>query len=161
MRRTFAAACGLVMVAVLAGCGSTTDNLDFKVPQGYTSKINTFLMSMWNKGDGSNAELIMLMKLPTKMDETKFDPQEISASGGAKNMKISKDEAIRICGDHPAHIIRGTATSEQAKGKDENLEMLVTGWDNNTYMAMYLYPQSAKPDPAAEAALKTVCQKAK
>jgi len=164
MKRTFAAACGLVFAAALAGCGSTTDSLDFKVPQGYSSKMNTFVMSMWTKGTtpGGADSVIILFKSPVKGDaKMKLDPTELTTSSGTKNLKVDSSANIQICGAHPAMLIKGTGTSERTKGKDENVEMLMTNWDGTIYMAMYAYPTTEKPDPAAEDAIKTVCEKGK
>ncbi len=159
MKRLFAAACGLVFAATLAGCGSTTDNLDFKVPAGYDSKMNTFIMSMWTKGDKDSPNLIMLMKLPVKMDEAKLDAGTFTSSSGMKDAKVESSAKIKICGDHPAMLVKATGTSEQAKGKDMDVEALVTVWGGSTYMAMYMHPHGSAPDPDGEIAIKSVCQK--
>jgi len=159
MKRMFAAACGLVFAAVLAGCGSTTDNLAFKVPAGYSNKMNTFIMSMWQKGDtDSLSGLIMLMKLPVKMDSSKFDSTTLSSSG-TKNMKIESTQSVQICGNQTAMLAKATGTSDQVKGKDMNMEMLMTSVGGNSYIAMYMYPQKAAADPDAEATIKSVCAK--
>jgi hypothetical protein len=158
MKRLFAAACGLVFAATLAGCGSTTDSLNFKVPTGYTNKMNTFIMSLWQKGDADTGGFIMLMKLPVKVDNSKFDASTFSSSG-AKNMKIESTQSIQICGNQPAMLAKATGTSDQVKGKDMNMEMLMTGVGGNSYIAMYMYPQKSTPDPDAEAAIKSVCAK--
>src|SRR5258708_1249877 len=57
MRRLLLAACGLGFAAALAGCGNATDNLDFKVPPGYQSKLNLFGTEMWIKGNNQNPEV--------------------------------------------------------------------------------------------------------
>lgn len=164
MKRTFAAACGLVLIAVLAGCGSTTDNLDFKVPAGFESKLNTFVMSMWMKGPKDNPDsLLMLFKSPVKMDESKlnkdFDPSTFTSSSGMKNTKIESTEKVQICGEHPAMLLKMTGTNEQVKGKDMDIEMLVTEWNGTAYMAMYAYQHGDSADPAGEDAIKSVCEK--
>ena len=159
MKRMFAAACGLVFATVLAGCGSTTDNLDFKAPAGYTNKMNTFIMSMWQKGDSDSlGGLIMLMKLPVKVDNSKFDATTLSSSG-AKNMKIESTQNIQICGNQAAVLAKATGKSDQVKGKDLNMEMLMTSVGGNSYIAMYMYPEKTAADTAAEAAIKSVCAK--
>ncbi len=161
MKRSIAAVLGLVFAAALAGCGSTTDSLDFKVPPGYTSKMSTMFMNIWTEGDkDSPTNMLMLMKLPTKWDANgKFDPGTISSSSGLKGAKIQSADKIQICGTHPAILAKMSGTSEQAKGKDMNIELLMTGWENSTYMAMYMYPHDGKPEAAGEAALKSVCEK--
>ncbi len=164
MKRLFAAACGLVFAATLAGCGSTTDSLDFKVPAGFVSKMNTFVVSVWTKGDkDSPDQLIVLFKSPVKaskdVDVNTFDTSSISSSGGMKNTKIESKQQIKICGDHPALLMKATGTSEQAKGKDMDVEMLFTSWDGTIYMAMYGHNHTAAADPGAENAIKSVCLK--
>jgi hypothetical protein len=160
MKRLFAAAFGLLFAATLAGCGSTTDNLDFKVPSGYDAKVNTFIMSLWTKGDKNNPDsMLMLFKMPVKMDDSKFDSSTFTSSGGVKNAKIESTDKIQICGNHPAMLVKMTGTSDQNKGKDMDMEMLVTAWGGNTYMAMYGRPHGSTADPAGEDAIKSVCQK--
>jgi len=161
MKRLFAAACGLVFASVLAGCGSTTDNLDFKVPPGYTSKMSMAFLSVWTKGTDTDktADVLMLMKLPVKMDQSKFDSGAFTSSGGMKDAKVESTQKISICGDQTAMLVKATGTSEQAKGKEMDVEMLVTPLKGNTYMAMYLYPHGGTADPAGEAAIKSVCAK--
>ncbi|MDQ2991735.1 MAG: hypothetical protein M3R30_02795 [Candidatus Eremiobacteraeota bacterium] len=164
MKRLYAAACGLVFAAALAGCGSTTDSLDFKVPTGFESKMNTFVVSVWTKGDKSSPDqLIVLFKSPVKSSKdvnvNSFDTGSISSSGGMKNTTVQSKQQINICGDHPALLVKATGTSEQAKGKEMDVEMLFTSWDGTIYMAMYGYDHKTTPDAEAESAIKSVCQK--
>jgi hypothetical protein len=159
MKRTFAAACGLVFAVVLTGCGSTTDSLDFKVPAGFQSKLNTMIMSVWTKGDNNNAEMLMLFKSPVKMDDKKLDASTFTSSSGMKNTTVHSSEKVQICGAHPAILVKMTGTSEQVKGKEMDVDMLITSWDGTGYMAMYGYPHGGAADPAGLAAIKSVCQK--
>jgi hypothetical protein len=163
MKRMLLAACGLALVAALAGCGSATDNLNFKVPQGYETKLNLFGNAMWIKGTDKNAQILWLMKLPVKVDDSKlyqnFDPSSLP-SGGVKNATISQREKITICGDHPAFFMKATGHSTQNNQNiDENIEMLMTAWNGSTYLTMYMYPQGRAPEPDAEAAIRSVCLK--
>ncbi len=161
MKRMVAAACGLVFAAALAGCGSTTDNLDFKVPPGYTSKMSMAFLSVWTKGTDADktSDVLMLMKLPVKMDEAKFESNTFTSSGGMKDAKVESTQKITICGNQSAMLVKATGTSEQAKGKEMDVDMLVTPLNGNTYMAMYLYPHGGAADPAGLAAIKSVCAK--
>lgn len=160
MKSMFAAACGLVFVAVLAGCGSSTSNLDFKVPAGYDSKMSTMFLNVWTKGDKENpSDILMLMKLPVKMDQSKFDTSTFTTSGGMKNAKIESTEKIQICGAQTAMLVKATGSNSQAKGKEMDVEMLVTALGGDTYMAMYMYGHGGTADPAGEDAIKSVCQK--
>jgi hypothetical protein len=166
MRRMILAACGLAFAAALAGCGNATDNLDFKVPPGYQSKLNLFGTEMWMKGDSQNPEVLFLMKLPVKTNDADFEKKmqqgfdSSSLPPNVKNAKISEHQRVMICGDHPAFLLKATgSSSESGSKKEENMEMLFTAWNDTTYLTMYMYPQAASADPDAEAALKSVCVK--
>jgi hypothetical protein len=153
MKRLIVAAGGLILAAALTGCGSTTDSLDFKVPNGYQAKFNTMVMSLWTKGSSTDS-VIMLMKIPVKTSESDFQVPD----SAVKDAKIQSKELMTICGDHQATLMKMTGTSSQSK-KNSNVEMLLTSWGSTTYMAMYVYPKGEGADPNAEAAIKSVCQK--
>lgn len=146
----------LTLAALLAGCfGGATDNLDFKVPPGFNSQFNMFGSQMWTKGDKNDAQVLMLMKLPVKMETKDF---QMPANTATRDTKIESRQDIMICGNHPAVFVKASGTSTQ-NNKDVDLEMLMTGWGSNTYFAMYAYPATTQPDSSAEASLQTVCQK--
>jgi hypothetical protein len=146
----------LTLAALLAGClGGATDNLDFKVPPGFNSQFSMFGSQMWTKGPKDQSQILMLMKLPVKMESKDF---QMPPNSAARDMKIESQQNIMICGNHPAVFIKATGTSSSSN-KDVDLEMLMTGWGSTTYFAMYAYPTTTSADPTAEDSLKTVCQK--
>src|ERR1700680_3762807 len=133
----------LTLAALLAGClGGATDNLDFKVPPGFNSTFSMFGSQMWTKGEKDQAQVLMLMKLPVKMATKDF---KMPPNTAAKDTKIESQQNIMICGNHPAVFIKATGTSTSSN-KNVDLEMLMTGWGNNTYFAMYAYPATAWAD---------------
>ncbi len=173
MKRTFAALGGLALASLLAGCGNASDNLAFKAPDGFTAKASVLgMVQIWTGGTSADQSMIMLTKLPVKKDvvDKNFAPIDLSSSAGLKNDKttVESSKQITICGNQAARFV--TMSSEAAAPADKNktsqsakqvqMEILMTNVGNNTYMAMYMHPKADKPDPAAEAALKTVCAKA-
>lgn len=59
---------------------------------------------------------------------------------------------ITICGDHPAVLMVQTNPGQIWEG-------VSTTWDSERYMAVYVRPVNAAPDPNAEAAIRTLCLK--
>lgn len=172
MKRTFAALCGLAFASLLAGCGSAADNLNFKVPDGFQSKINVLgMVQVWVEGASPDQSMIVLTKLPIKKNvaDKGFEPVDLSSTTGIKSDKatIESSKKITICGNQTARLVTMSATASTKKksangaGEHMKLEMLLTNVGNNTYMAMYGYPKTEKPNPAAESALKSVCAKPK
>ena len=170
MKRAFSALCGLAFASLLVGCGNAADNLSFKVPQGFQSKLSVLgMVQVWTEGTAPNQSMIVLTKLPLKkdVDDKDFHPVDLSSTAGIKSDKaaIESSKRITICGNQAARLMTMSATTSTKKSaaKDDGthmkLEMLITNVGNNTYMAMYGHPKTEKPDPAAQAALKTVCSK--
>jgi hypothetical protein len=174
MKRTFAALCGLAFASLLTGCGNASDNLAFKAPAGFTAKASVLgMVQIWTSGTSADESMLMLTKLPVKKDVTSkdFAPIDLSSTAGLKNDKTTVDSSkqITICGNQAARLVTLTSQAAAPSGdkqqtpqhaKHVQMEMLMTNVGNNTYMAMYMHPKADKPDPAAEAALKTVCAKA-
>lgn len=171
MKRTFATLCGLAFAALLAGCGNAADNLNFKVPATFQAKASVLgMVQVWGEGTSPQQSIIVLTKLPFKKNviDKDFAPIDLSSTTGIKSDKatIESSKMITICGNQTARLIKMRATTstgkKAAKGPDEQMkmEMLLTNVGGHTYMAMYGYPKTEKPEPAAAAALKTVCAKA-
>lgn len=181
MKRSFAALCGLAFASLLAGCGNASDNLAFKVPNGYQSKVSVLgMVQIWTQGGSADQSMIMLTKLPVKKDIASKDaaPLDLTSTAGLKSDKTTVEsmQQISICGNQPARLMKmrvqeskptatasptgKTASAASPAAKEMQMEMLMTNVGNNSYVAMYMYPQTDKPDAAAEAALKTVCAKA-
>lgn len=173
MKRTFAALSGLALASLLAGCGNASDNLAFKAPDGFTAKASVLgMVQIWTGGTSTDQSMLMLTKLPVKKDVTSkdFAPIDLSSTAGLKNDKttVQSSKQITICGNQAARLVTMTSQAAAPAGdknqtpqsaKQVQMEMLMTNVGNNTYMAMYMHPKADKPDPAAEAALKTVCAK--
>ena len=123
----------VTLLMLLAGCfGGATDNLDFKVPPGFNSQFSMFGTQMWTKGAKDQAQVLMLMKLPVKMDAKNF---QMPSNAATKNTTIESRQDITICGNHPAVLIKAKGTSTSSN-KDIDLDMLLTGWGNNTYFGL-------------------------
>jgi hypothetical protein len=60
---------------------------------------------------------------------------------------------ITICGDHPAVLML------QTNNPDQIWEGVSTTWGSERYMAVYVRPVDAAPDPSAEAAIRSLCLK--
>jgi hypothetical protein len=165
MRNFRTAACGLIAALLFAGCGNATSNMGFTVPAGYQSKFNLFGSEMWTAGQAARPSFIMLMTIPKKFDVAKtgngFDFGSIP-SQSVKNARVTERKAIVMCGHQTAFEAKAVGTTNDKaanKNGDEDIEMIVTGWGNSTYMAMYGHPHSMPADPASEAALMTLCPK--
>jgi hypothetical protein len=163
MKRVLLLGCALAAAAGLAACGSASDNLNFKVPAGFTSKTSLLgFMQMWTKGNGDNPSLIILTRIPVKMDlnSKDFQSPDLSSYTGVKkgNAKLESLSRITICGNQPAILTKMNAADTNNK-KEMEMQTLLTVINNATYAAVYMYPETQKVDPAAEDALKTVCAK--
>jgi hypothetical protein len=159
MKRLITAALVLAVSGALAGCGSATDSVDFKVPDGYQSKLNMFGMEIWTKGNDPNQSAILLMKMPVKMDEKNFKMPDLSTAG-VKDAKITSSKMTTICGDQPAMVMTVTGTSSKGDtSKQEDLNMVMTSAAGATYMAMYMRPHGEATDTDAANAVNNVCAK--
>jgi hypothetical protein len=163
MKRVLLMGCALAAVTGLAACGSATDNLTFKVPAGFTSKTSLLgFMQMWTKGEGDNPSMIILARIPVKVDlnQKDFQSPDLSSYTGVKNgnAKLESMARITICGNQPAILTKTNAADKNNK-KEMEMQTLLTVVDNSTYAAVYMYPETQAVDRGAEDALKTVCAK--
>lgn len=140
--------------------------MGFAVPAGYQSKFNLFGSEMWIRGQADHPDMLMLMTIPKKFDigTTGKDFNFDSMPGqSVKNARLTEHKKIVMCGNQPAFEAKAVGTSDATKatGKNgaEDIDMILTGWGNNTYMVMYAHPHSTPADPASEAALMTLCPK--
>lgn len=154
MKRSLAA---LVFASlVLAGCGSATDGLAFKPPPGWTafpSALGFGHMAMWfRKGaDNKHDEMVMLIR---GQDTTTMNLKTLPQTG-VGNIKAQKSSSITICGGQRAQYL--TAIGSGRNGEDQTMEMVSTPVGDQSYLAMYIRPQSDKADPDAEAAIRSLC----
>jgi hypothetical protein len=154
MKRSLAA---LIFVSLaLTGCGSATDGLAFKPPAGWTA-FPSFLgfghMAMWFKKASDNKQDQMLM-LIRGQDTSSMNLKNVPQAGiGA--VRSQKQSTITICGNQRAQYL--SAVGSGHNGEDQSMEMVSTPIGNQSYLAMYIRPQADKPDPDAEAAIRSLC----
>jgi hypothetical protein len=131
--RTIAMICVLV---VCVGCARRfTQDLAFQAPSGWVYSAVTGGGEVWVKGGGSN-ESIMAQATETPLPRRQPDWKDIT-----------------ICGNHPAVLM------VQTNKPDQIWEGVSTTWGPERYMAVYVRPANAPPDPNAEMAIRTLCLK--
>jgi hypothetical protein len=119
-----------------AGCAHAfTGRVDFQAPKGWVQSNDPTAGETWIKPDGSNQSI---------MAQTTKAPLPPRQPGW-------KD--IKICGNHPAVLMTQTNNPGQI------WEGVSTSWNSLRYMAVYVRPVSASPDPAAEKAIRNICLK--
>nr|MDQ2681382.1 hypothetical protein [Candidatus Eremiobacteraeota bacterium] len=151
----------LFCAAIAAGCGSATDNLDFKAPAAWKATPSILgMMQGWTNPSDSN-QIVMLMKLPIGKDINVAD-----ANTQLRNTKITANKSIKICGNQPAQFVTMTGTSGSSKtsgnpksDRKSVAEMITTRYSNSSYMAIYDREMGTPADPQAETALKSLCLK--
>ncbi len=147
--------------ALLSGCGSASDNLNFKPPADWKPTPSILgMMQGWTNPRDSN-QVLMLMKLPIGKDINVAD-----GNTQLRNTKITGNKAITICGNQPAQFVTMTGTSFNSKTSGTSksdrksvAEMITTHYSNSTYMAIYNRDLGTPADPSVELALKSLCLK--
>jgi hypothetical protein len=141
---------------LLAGCGSASEGLDFKPPAGWTAMpgiLGFGHMQMWFKKASDNKQDQMLM-LVRGQNASSIDLKTVPQAGvGA--IKSQKITTITICGNTRAQYLSAIGTGHN--GQNQTMEMVSTPVGNQSYLAMYIRPQTDKPDPDAEAAMRSLC----
>lgn len=118
------------------GCAHRfTGDLAFQAPKSWVYSPVPGGGEVWVKGGGSN-ESIMAQATETPLP---------LRHPGWKN--------ITICGNHPAVLM------VQTNNPGQIWEGVSTTWGSERYMAVYVRPVNAPPDPNAEAAIRTLCLK--
>jgi hypothetical protein len=126
----------LCVAVVCVGCGRRfTEDLSFQPPKGWVYSAVPSGGEVWVKGGGSN-ESIMAQATDAPLPQRR---------PGWKD--------IVICGSHPAVLMLQTNNPGQV------WEGVSTGWGSERYMAVYVRPVNVRPDPDAEAAIRTLCLK--
>lgn len=154
MRRSLAAV--LFASLALAGCGSATEGLDFKAPAGWTA-MPAFLgfghLQMWTKKASGNKQNEMLMLIRGQTTST-MDLKTLPQTGmGA--IKAQKESAIMICGNRRAQYL--SAIGSGHGGQAQTMEMVSAPVGDQSFLALYIRPQSDRADPAAETAIRSLC----
>jgi len=144
-------------VLVLAGCGSASDGLAFKPPAGWSS-LPGFLgfghMQMWFKKASDNKQDEMLMLIRGQTTST-MNLKSIPQVGAGTTMKTQKTSTISICGNQRAQYLSAVATGHN--GQNQVMEMVSTPVGDQSFLAMYIRPETDKADPDAEAAIRSLC----
>lgn len=121
---------------LLVGCNRAFSNdLAFQAPPGWVYSAVPSGGEVWVKGSGTN-EQIMAQQVSTPLP--KWQP-------GWKK--------ISICGGHDAVLM------VDKSNKGQIWEGVSTNWGAQRYMAVYVRPVGVAPDPQAETAIRTLCQK--
>jgi hypothetical protein len=146
---------------LLAGCGSATDATSFTAPPGYTTAVSIGPFAQVWRGPKGTRSGIVLTALPTEIAFTK-----ITESSNIKDAQILKDQAVKICGNQDAYYLsmlgesaETDAGSAGGAGGKQRIDVVATHLNGKTYLAMYVRPQGAAEDPAAETAIHGVCPK--
>jgi hypothetical protein len=151
MKRALAAV--LLASLALAGCGSVTAGVDFKAPAGWNSTPSILgRMQLWMKKarDNKQDEMVMLIRGSNADIDLRNIPQVGSAA-----MSMTKESAITICGNRKAQLVTGTGSGHS--GEKQTMEMVSATVGKDGYVSMYIRPQSDPADPAAEAAIRSLC----
>ncbi|HET9391969.1 MAG TPA: hypothetical protein VFO29_00410 [Candidatus Rubrimentiphilum sp.] len=143
----------LFACAALAGCGSVTSGIDFKAPAGWTTFSLMGRFQMWMKPGPEKDKAQMVFLIRGQTADTMDFKQIPQAGSSIRNQKMS---AIKICGNQRAQYVTAVGTSSNGGG-DEALEMISAPVGDQSFLAMYIRPQSMKPDPAAETAIRSLC----
>jgi hypothetical protein len=147
-----------LLVLTPTGCGwqsSPAEGLRFAAPSDWKASPGVFgFMQFW-RSPGKNSEFLMLFRSPQKL---KAD--DIFSSDRMKDTlqdtSIQRREPITICGTQPATYVEAHGSTN---GKPDNVALVLTDIGNASYIAMYVRPIAASPNPMALAALREVCPK--
>jgi hypothetical protein len=152
-------ACGVAVL--LAGCGSATDATTFAAPPGYTTAVSIGPFAQVWRGPKGTRSGIVLTALPT---EIAFN--NITESSNVKDAQILKDQAVKICGNQDAYYVsmlgespESDTSSAGGSGGKQQIDLIATHLNGKTYLAMYVRPQGAVQDAAAESAIHGICPK--
>jgi hypothetical protein len=151
MKRAIAAV--LLASAALAGCGSVTNGIDFKAPAGWTSTPSILgRMQAWMKKarDNKQDEMVFLVRGSNTNVDIKNIPQ-----AGLGSISMAKQTTITICGNQKAQFVSGVGSGHG--GQKQVMEMVSATVGQDGFVGMYLRPVSDPADPAAEAAIRSLC----
>lgn len=110
-------------------------------------------MQMWFKKASDNKQDQMLM-LVRGQTATTIDLKTIPQAGVGK-LKAQRTSTITICGNQRAQYLSALGTGRN--GDDQIMEMVSTPVGNQSYFTMYIRPKADKPDPSAEASIRSIC----
>jgi hypothetical protein len=134
VRLTFLLSCALLSACAPA---DPLDGFTFRPPAGWTALPPHDGSRLWTNPRSAGEELLV-----TRPGD--ISPGEDHSAG----------KPVTICGGHPASLTLkiGTAFDHPA-----HLESITATWQNIRIMAAYVRPLSARADPNAETALRSLC----
>ena len=148
----------IALLLACSGCGLTSspaDNLTFQPPSGWSASPGIMgFMQFW-KSPSSDSQVLMLFKSPKEIDK-----KDVFSSAKLDEGDETR-QTINICGNQTAEYVtaRATSTDESKKKTESEVQMVMTNTNGTTYLAMYVYPVGARPDPQAAAAIRELCPK--
>ena len=153
-------------VATLTACGLTkspAEGLTFKAPDGWQGTpgiMGRFQLWTARSGTETTGQVLMLMKLPVDTNlKGDFDPSnlnDVNGSASLRNAKVLAKRTMTLCNSQQSIFMKMRGQSKNQK-TEEQIEAVVSNAPDGTYMAMYMFPIGAAPDPAAEAAIYELC----
>jgi hypothetical protein len=147
------------LVFVLAGCGfqsSPAQGLNFTAPAGWKASPGVLgFMQFW-RAPVNDGEFLMLFRSPKKLTA-----DDIFSNGRMKDTlqdaSIVRKEPITICSNQPATYVEARGSSE--KGRADRVDLVLSDVGGTSYIAMYVRPLVAPPNPMAMASLRELCAK--
>jgi hypothetical protein len=131
--------CSAVLGLLTMGC--SREPISFTAPPGWIGTPSLLNLPRGFKNP-ANPQHFILIAYPSDPRPTSYPTRE-------------KWTPIRICGNHPAMLM-------QMRGvlNDRTVQMdgVDTTWHQTRVMAMYARPFGSRPDPAAEAAIRSLCE---
>ena len=148
---------GALAAVALAGCSfnaSPAAGLKFAAPPGWKPSPGIMgFMQFWQSPGGEREALVLVKSpRPIKIGDI-FQNGELS--GTVKNATVERQEATTICARQPA--IYAEALGESSGGAQAHVELMMTNVAGASYIAMYIRPAGASPNPMAESALRLLC----
>ena len=100
--------------------------------------------------DNKQDEMVFLVRGSNANIDLRNIPQ-----AGMGQISMAKQSTITICGNQKAQLLSGVGTGHS--GEKQRLEMVSATVGQDSFVAMYLRPQSDPADPAAETAIRSLC----
>ncbi|HEX3369491.1 MAG TPA: hypothetical protein VHS56_07950 [Candidatus Cybelea sp.] len=148
-----------LLVLVQTGCGfqsSPAQGLNFAAPPDWKASPGVLgFMQFW-RPPANNGEFLMLFRSPKKLTA-----DDIFSSDRMKDTlqdaTIVRRQPITICSKQPATYVEARGSS--SKGRADRVELVLSDVGGASYIAMYVRPLDAPPNPMATASLRELCAK--
>ena len=135
VRLTILLSCGLLSACAPA---DPLDGFTFKAPAGWTALPPHEGSRLWTNPRDAGEEVLVTRPADIR-------PGEYQSVSG---------KPVKICSGHPATLTVKVGT---ALGQLSHLESITATWQNIRIMAAYIRPLSARANPNAETALRSLC----